>query len=302
MGLGNKLIVSATGFPGTNKTLRFIQDAFREPLGALAQLAGNKTIITGVVVNNADPTNVVVSNGFISYNGEIIPFVGGSYANTVTIIEAFENVNYNTDANDDTVLDSLPAYRTIYAMCGTGGIDIFNFSELAPLKTIKELSNFTLPAGIVIDPNYLAFTVSMLNHLNSIEFGAEVNVQADWNITAQSSDAFIKNKPFSSIKFTQGQMTTTNRLDSSSNTHLHPTYWNNNRAYIYPPSGYTISNLVAFIPSINSIFYKNDVNGDDTIFCNYQVDYTNNRVIVICNNSENRADSRINYVAVWIKY
>ena len=146
MGLGNKLIVSATGFPGTNKTLRFIQDAFREPLGALAKLAGDKTIVTGVV-NTAG----VVSNGFISYNGEIIPFVGGSYANTVTIIEAFENVNYNTDANDDTVLDSLPAYRTIYAMCGTGGIDIFNFSELAPLKTIKELSNFSLPAGIVIE-------------------------------------------------------------------------------------------------------------------------------------------------------
>lgn len=302
MGLGNKLIVSATGFPGTNKTLRFIQDAFREPLGALAQLAGNKTIITGVVVDNTNPANVVVSNGFISYNGEIIPFVGGSYANTVTIFEAFENVNYNTDANDDTVLDSLPAYRTIYAMCGTGGIDIFNFSELAPLKTIKELSSFTLPAGIVIDPNYLAFTVSMLNHLNSIEFGAEVNVQADWNITAPSSDAFIKNKPFSSIKFTQGQMTTTNRISTSNNAHTYATNFNYNRTYIYPPTGYTVSNLTAFIPSLNVVHFNGDVNSDDTIFCNYQVDYTNNRVIVICNNSENRADSRINYLAVWIKY
>lgn len=194
MGLGNKLIVSATGFPGTNKTLRFIQDAFREPLGALAQLAGDKTIITGVV-NTAG----VVSNGFITYNGEIIPFQGGNYAATVTIIEAFENVNYNTDANDDTVLDSLPAYRTIYAMCGTGGIDIFNFSELAPLKTIKELSNFSLPAGIVIDANYVHtdvnFTLALLNKLNGIEAGAEVNVQADWNVVNPSSDAFIKNKP-----------------------------------------------------------------------------------------------------------
>lgn len=301
MGLGNKLIVSATGFPGTNKTLRFIQDAFREPLGALAQLAGNKTIITGVV-NTAG----VVSNGFISYNGEIIPFQGGNYAATVTIIEAFENVNYNTDANDDTVLDSLPAYRTIYAMCGTGGIDIFNFSELAPLKTIKELSQFGLPAGIVIDPNYVHtdvnFTLALLNKLNGIEAGAEVNVQADWNITAPSSDAFLKNKPFSSIKFTQGQMTTSDRIDTNSNTHLLPTNFNKNRAYIYPPAGYTISNLMAFIPSINAIFYKGDVNADDTIFCNYQVDYTNNRVIVVCNNSENRADSRINYAAVWIKY
>ncbi len=140
MGLGNKLIVSATGFPGTNKTLRFIQDAFREPLGALAQMAGEKTIITGVV-NTAG----VVSNGFITYNGEIIPFKGGAFANTVTIMESFENVNYNTDANDDTVLDSLPAYRTIYAKCGTGGIDIFNFSELYRLRTLKDLQ----PIGLI---------------------------------------------------------------------------------------------------------------------------------------------------------
>ena len=199
MGLGNKLIISATGFPGTNKTLRFIQDAFREPLGALAKLAGDKTIITGVVVDNTDPTNVIVSNGFVTYNGEIIPFQGGAFVNTVTIIEAFENANYNTDSDNNQQLDSLPAYRTIYARCGTGGIDIFNFSELAPLKTIKELSAFSLPAGIVIDPNYVHtdynFTLALLTHLNSIEAGAEVNVQADWNVVNPSSDAFIKNKP-----------------------------------------------------------------------------------------------------------
>ncbi|MEG3973473.1 hypothetical protein QT970_02490 [Microcoleus sp. herbarium8] len=197
MGQGNKLIVSATGFPGTNKTLRFIQDAFSEPLGALAKLAGDKTIITGVVVANSVP--IRVTSGFISYNGEIIPFVGGEIAATVTIIETFENVNYNTDANDDTVLDSLPAYRTIYARCGTGGIDIFNFSELTRLKTIKELSDFRLPSNIVIDPNYVAtevsFTLALLQKLNSIETGAEVNVQADWNVVNPASDAFIKNKP-----------------------------------------------------------------------------------------------------------
>ena len=175
-------------------------------------------------------------------------------------------------------------------------------SELQRLKTIQELSNFELPAGVVIDPNYLAFTVSMLNHLNSIEAGAEVNVQADWNITAPSSDAFIKNKPFSSIKFTQGQMTTTNRISTSNNAHTYATNFNYNRTYIYPPTGYTVSNLTAFIPSLNVVHFNGDVDGDDTIFCNYQVDYTNNRVIVICNNSENRADSRINYLAVWIKY
>lgn len=296
MGLGNKLIVSATGFPGTNKTLRFIQDAFREPLGALAQLAGNKTIITGVVVTGSDPATMVVSNGFISYNGEIIPFVGGNYADTVTIIEQFENVNYNTDANDDSVLDSLPAYRTIYAKCGTGGIDLFYFGELQRLKTIQELSNFELPAGVVIDPNYLAFTVSMLNHLNSIEFGAEVNVQADWLVTSPGSDAFIKNKPFSEIKCTHGSLVTV----PSSNGYYQFNF-TRNWVDIYPPAGYNIYHLKGFIPSVGEINFSGDVNGDDTFWCNYQVDYTAGKVRVVCNNSESRNRSIINYLAIWIK-
>lgn len=295
MGLGNKLIVSATGFPGTNKTLRFIQDAFREPLGALAKLAGDKTIITGVV-NTAG----VVSNGFITYNGEIIPFQGGNYAATVTIIEAFENVNYNTDANDDTVLDSLPAYRTIYAMCGTGGIDIFNFSELAPLKTIKELSQFSLPAGIVIDANYVHtdynFTLALLNHLNSIESGAEVNVQADWNMTSPTSDAFIKNKPFNDLAFTHGSTITYNRAVGQYMFNFTVNY-----AYIYPPTGYNIYHLVGFVPSVGEINFSGDVNGDDSFWCNYQVQYTNGRIAVACNNSENRSRSIINYLAIWKK-
>lgn len=39
------------------------------------------------------------------------------------------------------------------------------------------------------------FTTALLNKLNGIEAGAEVNVQSDWNVTNTSSDAYIKNKP-----------------------------------------------------------------------------------------------------------
>ncbi|AMA49000.1 hypothetical protein [Flavobacterium covae] len=192
MGLGNKLIVTATGFPGTNRTWRFVQDSFREPLGALAKLAGDKTIITGVDVDDTDPNNVTVSDGFIVYNGEIIPFVGGAFVGTVTVIETIENVLYNTDADNNLQLDSLPAYRTIFAKCGTGGIDIFNFNDLKRLKTIDELSQFALPAGIVIDPNYVHtdvnFTLVLLNKLNFLQ-------QPDWSVVNPLSGAFIKNKP-----------------------------------------------------------------------------------------------------------
>ena len=38
-------------------------------------------------------------------------------------------------------------------------------------------------------------TAAMVTKLNGIAAGAEVNVQADWNVTDTTSDAFIKNKP-----------------------------------------------------------------------------------------------------------
>ena len=74
-----------------------------------------------------------------------------------------------------------------------------------------------------------------------------------------------------------------------------------NYAYVYPPAGYSIYNLKGVIPSIGEVNYNGNVNNDDTIWCNYQVDYTNSRIIIIANNSEARARPIINYLAIWIK-
>lgn len=56
-----------------------------------------------------------------------------------------------------------------------------------------------LPDNIVTDANYVHtdnnYTTTEKNKLAGIASGAEVNVQADWNVTDSSSDAFIKNKP-----------------------------------------------------------------------------------------------------------
>ena len=56
-----------------------------------------------------------------------------------------------------------------------------------------------LPESIVIDANYVHtdnnFTTAEKNKLDGIATGAEVNVQADWNVTDSSSDAYIQHKP-----------------------------------------------------------------------------------------------------------
>lgn len=122
-----------------------MQDGYRDPLGSIAKLLGEKSIITGVELDTSDPINV--SDGSIVYQGEIIPFVGGimPVAETVTIIENIETVDYNTDADDDTILDNLPAYRTRYAAFGSGGIETFPFSDLYRLQPYKELK----PIGMI---------------------------------------------------------------------------------------------------------------------------------------------------------
>lgn len=64
-----------------------------------------------------------------------------------------------------------------------------------PTKT----SDLTNDSDFVSDANYVHtdnnFTTTLLNKLNGIAAGAEVNVQSDWNETNTSSDAYIKNKP-----------------------------------------------------------------------------------------------------------
>ncbi len=100
------------------------------------------------------------------------------------------------------------------------------------------------------------------------------------------------------LKSTFGQVYTSNRRSSPING------WENafngfNTAFVYPPIGYAIQNLIGFIPSIAEVYFDGDVNSGDTLFCNHIIDLPNNRVRVWCNNSNNRAESRINFLALW---
>lgn len=182
MGTGKRLIVSGTGFPGTTETWRFIQHAWSEPLNALAQLAGNKVIVSGMVT-----TGNTTTAGFICFEGSIYPFEGGINQNTVTLIKEVVSSTYDVDLDNDGQQDVLPQYETKYFRFGTGGEITFPFSQLKRLKTIKELSEFTLPDGVVVDPNYIPLTQTLIDSLR--------NVQADWNMTTAANDSYIKNKP-----------------------------------------------------------------------------------------------------------
>ena len=114
------------GFPLTQFTLAEMQESYRGALGAIARLVGDKTILYGVEV-----VGVNVTNGWIAYNGELIPFIGGTANDKVAITEAaiartFEDTNIHD------------AYFTKTATCAALGD--FDFADLVAASTIGNLT------------------------------------------------------------------------------------------------------------------------------------------------------------------
>lgn len=73
------------------------------------------------------------------------------------------------------------------------------------------LNDFTRYSdSLVFDANYVHtannFTDLLLQKLNSIATGAEVNVQSDWNNANPNSDAFIANKPIIETILRKGEV------------------------------------------------------------------------------------------------
>lgn len=182
MGSNRRLNIAATGFPGTNETWRFIQEAWRVPLDALARLCGQRTILFGCAVENN-----YMQEGVVVYNGTIYPVAAGELnsAQHISLHKDVIEVAYDVDIDQDGQQDILPAYETSYFVPGTDG----NMSTILPLSTFTRLKSIRDLSIAEV------FTEAMKTKLEGIQAGAEVNVQADWNVTNQNSDAYIKNKP-----------------------------------------------------------------------------------------------------------
>lgn len=120
--------------------------------------------------------------------------------------------------------------------------------------------------------------------------------QSDWNVDNVNAPDYIKNKPFKKIQFVSGQADVPYNLGGQQQGNF-----NANQIYVYPPTGFTIYDLVAFMPSISIIYFNGDVDDNDTLWCRHQVQYANNRIVVICNNSEHRWNAQVNWISCWLK-
>lgn len=80
---------------------------------------------------------------------------------------------------------------------GEISVDLSAYAKKSELPT--KLTDLTNDGNFVRDAKYVHtdnnYTTAHKNKLIGIEDGAEVNVQADWNVSDVTSDAFIKHKP-----------------------------------------------------------------------------------------------------------
>lgn len=148
------------GFPFTQEILDFMQVSYREAFKGIASLCGNKTILSGVVV-----TGGAVSSGWISYNGELIPFIGGATGADVVVEETSADLTF-----EDTV--DRPVLFTKVAYIGAPGT--FPFSDLKPLNTLKEMWQ---PG----DMKLISVTMSYMRD-NFDATGLGVNERTGWKV------------------------------------------------------------------------------------------------------------------------
>lgn len=140
------------GLPVTQDTFRFMQESYRDAFSALTGIIGNKTIVSGMEVNGGN-----VNNGWISYNGELVPFAGGPLGdgNYVVIVESGENATFENNA-------VFTVYFTRIARLSSSGA--FLFSELKKPEPIRDVWQRGDVKLVHCDANHLGanFTASGL--------------------------------------------------------------------------------------------------------------------------------------------
>ena len=70
-----------------------------------------------------------------------------------------------------------------------------------------------------------------------------------------------------------------------------------NKIDVFPPSGKTMANFVAFLPSVAFIYFAGQVDANDALRCTYSV--LSDRIRVFTQNTEQRYNAATNYIAIW---
>lgn len=173
--MNNSKFVQTEGYPLTADRLQELQTTF-QAFNSLSNLAGDLTIVSGCEVVGTD-----VKDGFIIINGELLEFRKSavSGASRVIIIEEKISKPFKNGTAKEV-------YIIRYATFGTADISWLWTDFKRPIQT-KELEAMFQ----VINTSL----TTIKTKLDTIEEGAKVQLQADWNQNDTTKKDYIKGKP-----------------------------------------------------------------------------------------------------------
>ena len=228
---------------------------------SLGALAGNLTIISG-----CNLTGSTVSDGYVFIDGELLAFKSANANVNSTVIIIDEPVNRGFK---NGVVKQVHAIR--YATFGTADTSWLWTDFKRPFETKNIPSDLMAQLGAIGDKEDKTTVDLLVQRIAALE--QRTTPQIKITTGTETINAFA--------------------LGARENDYT------KNYVYVTPPAGYTMANLEGFMPSIAQIDFGGEVDFNDTLFCKYRIE--TNRITVICNNSEARAASKINYMAIWIK-
>jgi hypothetical protein len=179
-----------------------VQGITTEIIQFIQAICGNdKVIVQGFdsdVAPNWGQSTATDPKSLLIYKGELLEFTSSGDGSNLPNAQLCLRQRFTNAFYDIGLTIPLPVLKISDVVWSPpnfpGYVETLNLNEFVRLKSLKELSLFSMPDGVVVDPNYLAFTQAMLDKLNAIQAGAQVNVKPSWTAAPGSANEIL-NKP-----------------------------------------------------------------------------------------------------------
>jgi len=310
----DKLVISGTGVPGAIELVEFLESASHDQINAIVLAIGNNVIFNGIIDDDGE-----TSSGWLVYNNEILPFVASATDENVVIKQLITEAAYDNtqsgnfdqiqpiwkkrhcefgELTDDDVVASfkfdiltrINSLEVLNGLLSQATEDKIGLVELATQGEANTADNDTR----VITPKKLNDRTATAARRGVVQLASSAEVVTGTDESKAVTIKALKDAGYKITKVQFGTVITDNRSNGQNQND-----YTENFKELFPPAGYTIANLVGFQCGIAEIYFGGNVDGNDSIWCNYQVE--SDRIVVICNASENNSNSKVNYMAVWQK-
>ena len=165
----NKIATTPRGFPFDELTLQELQDISVPVLNAIGRILPTNSIVYGCGFTES----LQRASGFISWNNEWLPFVGGANSINFSIVEEILERPFNVGTDIDPQMEDHPAYYKRYAKIGIveGAESTHAFSALKPApKLLTYLKKAVVYIGNVVPTIFSLINESESNTIITITF------------------------------------------------------------------------------------------------------------------------------------